>query len=299
MANIITTLKDKTKTNNLIPRTQIQAICDSNGNYLDNNLSASDINTLKGGGMAKTEGNFAQIEVSPSEHAYVEGQFLVYNGILYKVIDDIAVNDTLIIDTNIESTTVGSEINNIDSEISDINTAITNISALENTTNGFDSSTVPTWTSGTTYAIGAVVKYNGKYYRNKDANPHSSWHDEYFDEISDLANTKAISDFGTYSTSQEVVIGKFNGANLYRKVFTGTKSTPHAENFSFGSINNTKIKKIEGSCVTHVGSVYTPYYYTSEDFFRIWAGSDGLWLMGGSSYPPTPYTWTVEITYTH
>ena len=103
----------------------------------------------------------------------------------------------------------------------------------------------------------------------------------------------------TYSSSQEVLVGKLNDTNLYRKVFKGTKSNANAEHFSLGSVSASKIIKMDASCITAANSCYNPYYYTSSDFFRCWADSDGLWLMGGSSYPQIPYNWTVIITYTH
>ena len=52
MASNIVTLKDATKTNDLLPRTRLKALCDDSGNYLDSALAASDINGLKNGGLA-------------------------------------------------------------------------------------------------------------------------------------------------------------------------------------------------------------------------------------------------------
>lgn len=49
MATKVTTLKNAEKTDNLLPRTELNAIFDSDGNYLDSNLKASDLNALKGG----------------------------------------------------------------------------------------------------------------------------------------------------------------------------------------------------------------------------------------------------------
>jgi len=88
-----------------------------------------------------------------------------------------------------------------------------------NTNSGFDRSSVPTWTSGTAYAIGTVVKNpnDGKYYRNKDANPHSSWHSEYFDEVSDLANTSAINAINNIHLikSGDVICGSTSSGGAY------------------------------------------------------------------------------------
>lgn len=49
MATKVTTLKNADKTDDLVPRTQLKGIFDKNGNYIDNDLLASDLNKLKGG----------------------------------------------------------------------------------------------------------------------------------------------------------------------------------------------------------------------------------------------------------
>lgn len=51
MATKVTTLKNAEKTDDLLPRTELNAIFDSDGNYLDSNLKASDLNALKGGAV--------------------------------------------------------------------------------------------------------------------------------------------------------------------------------------------------------------------------------------------------------
>ena len=51
MANYTTTLLDD-ENNGMLPRTTLDSIMDSNGNYLDNQLTASDINALKNGAMS-------------------------------------------------------------------------------------------------------------------------------------------------------------------------------------------------------------------------------------------------------
>ena len=104
--NYITTLKNDDKTSDLTPRTTIPAIYDSDLQYLNSNLKAPDLNALQDGEVGKLEGNFAQIEVSPSQHAYSVGKMLVYNGILYSVTSAISVGDLLVIGTNIEKKSV-------------------------------------------------------------------------------------------------------------------------------------------------------------------------------------------------
>lgn len=114
--NYITTLKDDDKTNDLTPRTTIPAIYDSDLQYLNSNLKASDLNALQCGEVGKLESNFAQIEVSPSLHAYSAGSMLVYNGILYSVTSAISVGDLLVVGANLQSKSVADS-------LSDINTS--------------------------------------------------------------------------------------------------------------------------------------------------------------------------------
>lgn len=52
MATYITTLQDKDGSNGLLPKTVLKAIADDNGNYLDNQLTANDLNFLKNGGLS-------------------------------------------------------------------------------------------------------------------------------------------------------------------------------------------------------------------------------------------------------
>lgn len=51
----------------------------------------------------KVAKNIAPVEVSPSEHAYVVGRQIIYNGVLYTVTSAIAVNDNLEVGVNIIS----------------------------------------------------------------------------------------------------------------------------------------------------------------------------------------------------
>ena len=61
--------------------------------------------------------NIAQIETSPTTHAYETGEYLVYNGILYKAKVDIAIGDALTVGTNIEATTVSEAMSSIQPEL--------------------------------------------------------------------------------------------------------------------------------------------------------------------------------------
>ena len=48
MATYIKTLKDNTRENNILPRTRLKAVSDDDGNYLSDQLAASDLNQLAG-----------------------------------------------------------------------------------------------------------------------------------------------------------------------------------------------------------------------------------------------------------
>ena len=52
----------------------------------------------------------AQVETSPTTHAYSSGDYLMYNYQLYKVTSSIAVGGTLTVGTNITATTVMDEL---------------------------------------------------------------------------------------------------------------------------------------------------------------------------------------------
>ena len=60
-------------------------------------------------------GDFAPIESNPVSKAYTVGQYLIFNGNLYKVTTDIAQGGTLVIGTNVQATTVNNELTNLGS----------------------------------------------------------------------------------------------------------------------------------------------------------------------------------------
>lgn len=55
-------------------------------------------------------GSVATIETSPAVATHAVGDYVFYNGQMYKVIAAIAVGETLTVDTNIEATSVGEEL---------------------------------------------------------------------------------------------------------------------------------------------------------------------------------------------
>lgn len=81
-------------------------------------LSANQGHVLKGM-VDDAQGNLATIEpTSTASQPYAVGEFLVYNGKLYKVTQAIAQNDTLTVGTNIDFDTVGSELTQINENLS-------------------------------------------------------------------------------------------------------------------------------------------------------------------------------------
>lgn len=67
--------------------------------------------------VEQADSNIATIETSPTTHAYAVGEYLVYNGILYKTKTAIASGDTLTVNTNIEATTVSEAMSSIQPEL--------------------------------------------------------------------------------------------------------------------------------------------------------------------------------------
>ena len=58
MADYVTTIRDNDN-NHMLPRTELKAIKDANGNYLDNTLAASDVNILKNGKISSMDTTIA------------------------------------------------------------------------------------------------------------------------------------------------------------------------------------------------------------------------------------------------
>ena len=76
--------------------------------------------------------NIATIESTAfASKAYVEGEFLTYNGQLYEVIAAIALGEALVIGTNIEAKSVSDKFVSINSEIETLNNGLTNLTTIE------------------------------------------------------------------------------------------------------------------------------------------------------------------------
>lgn len=59
-----------------------------------------------------------------STHAYDVGDFFIYNDVLYRATDTIAIGDTIVPDTNCTTTNVTTELNTIDSNISTLDNKV-------------------------------------------------------------------------------------------------------------------------------------------------------------------------------
>ena len=94
----------KDKTNHIWDRISYWTHADdvelSNGTSLSTDLTAKQTK------IDATQSDFAQVETSPTTHAYVKGQMLLYNNQLYRVKAAIASGATLTVGTNIEVVSV-------------------------------------------------------------------------------------------------------------------------------------------------------------------------------------------------
>ena len=89
----------------------------------------SEIKEIRVGGTNYdlTDKNIATIEdTSTASQAYSVGEYLAYNGILYKVTTAISKGDPLTVGSNIASTLVGNELKAVNSAIDTLNANLTN-----------------------------------------------------------------------------------------------------------------------------------------------------------------------------
>lgn len=147
-----------TYTGNLIPITQAQyeALSEAEKNngiayfIVDSDavLDASDVG-LGEGNVEDLAGSVAVIETSPATAIHAVGDFILWNGQLYSVIDAIRVGQTLTVGSNITATSAGSEISALKNGLTDVTTT-----SLTNTATGFSF-------TGTFQKIGKLVTISG------------------------------------------------------------------------------------------------------------------------------------------
>ena len=111
-------------------------------------------------------GSVATIETSPAVAAHDAGEYIFYNGQMYKVIATIAVGETLTVDTNIEATSVGTELTQLntglmkaaiadqDGTVTTSSTGTANISSI------VPNRTVPVFVRATNVSSFITIMYN-------------------------------------------------------------------------------------------------------------------------------------------
>ena len=87
MANYITTLEDNNG-NGMLPITSLKALMDENGNYLDNQLTASDVNALKNGAVVSIGSTYSMNNWQDGSIDTTNGADYTYSGAIrypYKI----------------------------------------------------------------------------------------------------------------------------------------------------------------------------------------------------------------------
>ena len=97
-------LKDKSGTEQIFPKTKTQAIYNSDGTLLSETLD-------------NLYGSLATIESSPTTTSHSVGEYILYEGQVYKVTSIIASGDSLVVGTNISAVNLGDQISTLNSKI--------------------------------------------------------------------------------------------------------------------------------------------------------------------------------------
>lgn len=93
-------LKDKSGTEQIFPKTKTQAIYNSDGTLLSETLD-------------NLYGSLATIESSPTATSHNVGEYILYEGQVYKVTSVIASGDSLVVGTNISAVNLGDQISTL------------------------------------------------------------------------------------------------------------------------------------------------------------------------------------------
>lgn len=93
--------------------------------YTATPVAVTDVTSVYPVATAGGIGSMATIELSPVQNSYAVGDFLVWKGQLYKVTAAIASGETLVIGTNIEAVTIGSELTALNNGVSRIRNVAT------------------------------------------------------------------------------------------------------------------------------------------------------------------------------
>lgn len=101
-------LKDKSGTEQIFPKTKTQAIYNTDGTLLSETLD-------------DLYGSFATIESSPTTTSHSVGEYILYEGQVYKVTSVIASGDSLVVGTNISAVNLGDQISTLNGQVSTLN----------------------------------------------------------------------------------------------------------------------------------------------------------------------------------
>ena len=82
-------------------------------------LNAEDV-ALDEGNLNDLAGSVATIETSPATTNHEVGEYILWNGVLYTVISAIATGENLVINNNISTTTVGTELQTLNKGLNNI-----------------------------------------------------------------------------------------------------------------------------------------------------------------------------------
>lgn len=107
--------------------------------YTATPVAVTDITSVYPVATAGGIGSMATIELSPVQNSYAVGDFLVWKGQLYKVTAAIASGETLVIGTNIEAVTIGTELTQLNAGLTQQWTEILASTAM----NEGDTATIP------------------------------------------------------------------------------------------------------------------------------------------------------------
>jgi len=143
---------------NIAPVTIPSAVKFSNGNTLETAI-----------------GSVATIETSPAVAAHDAGEYIFYNGQMYKVIAAIAVGETLTVDTNIEATSVGTELTQLNNGLASVNIASVTRIATTVTTGTTGNVILPYANDGKKYVVAPFALQNA-FLRAWVAQSNNQWY---------------------------------------------------------------------------------------------------------------------------
>ena len=105
-------LKDKSGTEQIFPKTKTQAIFNEDGSLLSDTLD-------------NLYGSLATIESSPTTTSHSVGEYILYQGQVYKVTAVIASGDSLVEGTNISAVNLGDQISTLNGQVNTLDSNLT------------------------------------------------------------------------------------------------------------------------------------------------------------------------------